>query len=65
MTAPDLSQIQAAKVVDARSLSCPGPLLEARRGISGVKIGEVLEVWSCDADTRIEMPPGRLPGKRR
>ena len=48
----DLSNITAAKVVDARSVSCPGPLLEAKKSIGLVKVGEVLEVWSGGKDTR-------------
>ena len=31
----DPSEIQAAKVVDARGRACPGPLLEAKKGIGG------------------------------
>ncbi len=48
----DLNTIQAAKVVDARGSACPGPLLEAKKGIGAVKVGEVLEVWSGTSDTR-------------
>jgi tRNA 2-thiouridine synthesizing protein A len=56
MTIVDLSIIQAAKVVDARAMSCPGPLLEAKKSIGLVKIGEVLEIWSGDAGTKNDMP---------
>jgi tRNA 2-thiouridine synthesizing protein A len=56
MTTPELSQIQGAKVVDARGTACPGPLLEAKKGITGVKVGEILEVWTSDANTKIDMP---------
>jgi TusA-related sulfurtransferase len=56
MTAVDLNTIQVAKVVDARAMSCPGPLLEAKKGIGAVKVGEVLEVWSGDANTKNDMP---------
>jgi TusA-related sulfurtransferase len=56
MTADDLSVIQAAKVVDARAMSCPGPLLEAKKGIGAVKVGEVLEIWSGDTNTKNDMP---------
>jgi TusA-related sulfurtransferase len=56
MTTVDLTIIQAAKIVDARAMSCPGPLLEAKKGIGTVKIGEVLEVWSGDANTKNDMP---------
>jgi tRNA 2-thiouridine synthesizing protein A len=56
MTDADLSNIQAAKVVDARSSACPGPLLEAKKGIGGIAVGEVLEIWSGDAKTKDDIP---------
>lgn len=40
----DLTTVKAAKVVDARAMSCPGPLLEAKKAIGAVKVGEVLEI---------------------
>lgn len=52
----DLTTIQAAKVVDARGSACPGPLLEAKKGIGGVKVGEVMEVWSGDPNTKNDLP---------
>lgn len=48
--------VQAAKVVDARAMACPGPLLEAKKGIGEVQVGEVLEIWSADANTKNDMP---------
>jgi TusA-related sulfurtransferase len=56
MTTPELTNIQATKVVDARAMSCPGPLLEAKKGIATVKVGEVLEIWSGDVNTKNDMP---------
>jgi tRNA 2-thiouridine synthesizing protein A len=56
MTTVDLSAIKAAKVVDARSSACPGPLLEAKKGIGTVKVGEVLEIWSGDPKTKEDIP---------
>jgi tRNA 2-thiouridine synthesizing protein A len=56
MTTLDLSTLQAAKVVDARAMSCPGPLLEAKKGIATVKVGEILEIWSGDSNTKEDMP---------
>jgi tRNA 2-thiouridine synthesizing protein A len=56
MTTPDLSTVQAAKVVDARGSACPGPLLEAKKGIGSVKVGEVLEIWSGDPRTKDDIP---------
>ena len=52
----DLNSIEAAKVVDARSMACPGPLLEAKKSIGAVAVGEVLEIWSGDASTKGQMP---------
>jgi tRNA 2-thiouridine synthesizing protein A len=56
MTTVDLSTVKAAKVVDARSSACPGPLLEAKKGIGTVKVGEVLEIWSGDPRTKEDIP---------
>jgi tRNA 2-thiouridine synthesizing protein A len=56
MTTIDINTIQVAKVVDARAMSCPGPLLEAKKSIAAVKVGEVLEIWSGDANTKNDMP---------
>ena len=47
----DLNTIEVAKVADARGSACPGPLLEAKKGIGAVAVGEVLEVWSGDKST--------------
>jgi tRNA 2-thiouridine synthesizing protein A len=56
MSITDFSNIEAAKVVDARGSACPGPLLEAKKGIGGIKVGEVLEIWSGDAGTKKDIP---------
>lgn len=52
----DLTTIQASKIVDARGSACPGPLLEAKKGIGTVKMGDVLEIWSGDARTKNDIP---------
>jgi TusA-related sulfurtransferase len=52
----DLSQVKAAKTVDARSMACPGPLLEAKKGIAGVPVGGVLEIQSGDKGSREDIP---------
>jgi tRNA 2-thiouridine synthesizing protein A len=56
MTQSDLSTITAASTVDARGSACPGPLLEAKKGIGKVKVGEILEVFSNDSGTRNDIP---------
>ncbi len=55
MTSLELSALTPAKVVDARGTACPGPLLEAKKAIGKVKVGEVLEILSNDPGTKNDM----------
>jgi tRNA 2-thiouridine synthesizing protein A len=48
----ELEGLSAETVVDARGSACPGPLLEAKKGIGAVGVGSVLEIWSSDPNTR-------------
>ena len=52
----DLSSVKAAATVDARGSACPGPLMEAKKAIGKVKVGEVLEVLSNDPGTKDDIP---------
>jgi tRNA 2-thiouridine synthesizing protein A len=56
MVTLDLNTLQPAKTVDARAMACPGPLLEAKKSIGVIKVGEVLEIWSGDLNTKKDMP---------
>jgi TusA-related sulfurtransferase len=56
MTDLDLTTIHPDNSVDARGSACPGPLLEAKKGIGKVKVGEILEVLSSDSGTRNDIP---------
>ena len=56
MSQVDLGTLKAASTVDARGSACPGPLLEAKKGIGKVKVGEVLEILSGDPGTRNDIP---------
>jgi len=56
MTTMELNDIQAAYISDARGVACPGPLLEAKKAIGQVKVGEVVEIWSGDERTRNDLP---------
>jgi len=56
MSEIDLSTVEAASTVDARGSACPGPLLEAKKGIGRVKVGEIIEVLSNDPGTRTDIP---------
>jgi tRNA 2-thiouridine synthesizing protein A len=52
----DLTTLKPAAVVDARGSACPGPLMEAKKAIGKVKVGEVLEVLSNDPGTKDDIP---------
>ena len=56
MAAMDLGNVQATKVVDARGMACPGPLLEAKKSIGSVAVGETIEILSGDASTKNDLP---------
>ena len=51
-TMAELQSIADAKVVDARGTACPGPLLEAKKGMAGVPVGTTIEIWSTDPATK-------------
>ncbi len=51
-----LETVKADKVVDARGTSCPGPLLELKKGITTVPVGGVLELLSSDEGTKADAP---------
>ena len=48
----DAGALGASKVVDARGAACPGRLLEAKKAMGTVAVGDVLELWSSDPQTR-------------
>ena len=57
----ELGNLTAAEVIDARGAACPGPLLEAKKGMGKVAIGDIVEVWSSDPVTKTDM--GAWAGK--
>lgn len=48
-TAPDL-------VIDARNLSCPLPIIRAKRALGTVEIGSVIEVLTTDPGSLADFP---------
>ena len=57
----ELEALTAAECIDARGAACPGPLLEAKKGMGKIAVGDVMEVWSSDAATKSDM--GAWAGK--
>ena len=61
MDVAELGTITAAEIIDARGAACPGPLLEAKKGMGKVAVGDVIEVWSSDPVTKSDI--GAWAGK--
>ena len=56
MTEDELKKLSADKTVDARGTSCPGPLLAAKRSITEVSVGGIMELLSSDTGTKRDVP---------
>jgi tRNA 2-thiouridine synthesizing protein A len=56
MEIEELEEISPAAVVDARGCACPGPLMEAKKGIGTVDVGEVVEIRSSDPGSKTDIP---------
>jgi tRNA 2-thiouridine synthesizing protein A len=50
-----LETVTAAEIIDARGAACPGPLLEAKKGMGKIAVGDVMEVWSSDPATKSDI----------
>jgi tRNA 2-thiouridine synthesizing protein A len=56
MTVEELRQLKIDKTVDARGTACPGPLLEAKRGMASIPMAGIMEVLSSDEGTTEDLP---------
>jgi TusA-related sulfurtransferase len=56
MDTEELLDIEPDQMVDARGSACPGPLLEAKKGIGSVPVDGILEIRSSDPGTRNDIP---------
>lgn len=56
MSSDELAKLTPDKEIDARGVACPGPLLEAKRGMTEVSVGGVIAVLSSDASTASDLP---------
>lgn len=52
----ELKALQSPVVVDARGVSCPGPILAAKKQIGGVGVGNVMQVLATDSGTLKDIP---------
>lgn len=45
-----------AATIDARGKSCPGPVIELRKGIRTLQLGEVIELRATDKGSMTDIP---------
>ena len=55
MTLDEAKDLEIGKLVDARGTACPGPLLDAKRGIAECSVGGIMEVQSSDSGTKVDI----------
>jgi tRNA 2-thiouridine synthesizing protein A len=51
----EVASLGKTTVVDARGVACPGPMIEAKKAMSGIAVGDVMELWSGDSQTKEDM----------
>ncbi len=56
MTPEELKGLKIDKVVDARSMACPGPLLAAKKALGEIESGQTMEIFSADEGTKRDIP---------
>ncbi len=55
LTEPEVTEYGETTVVDARGVACPGPMIEAKKAMNGIAVGDVMELWSGDSQTKEDM----------
>ena len=56
LSVDELKSVGPSVVVDARGVSCPGPILAAKKQIVTVPVGDVMEVLSTDIGSLKDLP---------
>ena len=52
----NLDTIKADKVLDAKGLECPMPLLKAKKAMDSLASGQVLEILGTDEGSKVDLP---------
>ena len=52
----EFESIKADRVVDAKGLECPMPLLKAKKAIDALESGQVLEILGTDEGSKVDLP---------
>jgi len=49
-------EIRPDRVIDCRGLLCPMPIVETKRAIATLAVGQILEVLATDPGSKRDMP---------
>jgi tRNA 2-thiouridine synthesizing protein A len=50
-----MMNVQANKVLDAKGLSCPMPIVRAKKAMDELKSGQILEIHATDQGTKNDL----------
>lgn len=50
-------EMPIALSIDCRTMHCPLPVIQMKRGLSQIKVGEMLEIIATDPATEKDIPP--------
>lgn len=56
MTTDELQDLKADQIVDARGVSCPGPIIAAKKNIGAIPVAGIMEVMATDSGTLKDLP---------
>ena len=51
-----MAHVQETKILDARGLLCPMPIVKASKEIKGMEAGEVLKILATDRGSIVDFP---------
>lgn len=51
-----MERIKADRTLDAKGLECPMPLLKAKKAMTALETGQVLEIIGTDEGSKIDLP---------
>ncbi len=51
-----MTEIKADKVIDAKGLNCPMPVLKTKKALQEINSGQILEVQATDPGSAADIP---------
>lgn len=51
-----METIKADKILDAKGLDCPMPLLKAKKALETLEKGQILEILGTDPGSKVDLP---------